>query len=208
MDVVLDNYELMSIIWSYLDVPTIGVLASVSPMTFRLYKELYKKRLDKEYIEPCKLKFEQYMEKISIYVTTLYPTIDNENKHSVYIKHTVTLTNYLIKDNNWLAIINDFDLMESMFYYFSQAFEILSYHLKYVRSVNNLNLETYKNYEIMIRNLNKIKRYLYVVYPNNYNVKELSMMAKFKNIKKIYKRNRSSLIASLRRPKDEIYAIQ
>ena len=36
MDVVLDNYELMSIIWSYLDVPTIGVLASVSQITQQL----------------------------------------------------------------------------------------------------------------------------------------------------------------------------
>lgn len=204
MDLVLNNYELMNIIWSYLDVPTIGVLASVSPMTFRLYKELYKKRLDKEYIEPCKLNFDKYLETTRTYINNTYPTIDDEDKHSVCIKKTILFSNSLIKNNGWLAIINDLDLMENVFYYFSLVSKILSYH----RTMNDFNEETNKNYEIMTRNLNKIKRYLYVVYPNEYNVEELRMFAKFKNIKKIYKRNRSSLIGSLRRPKHETYVIQ
>ena len=59
--IVFDNYDICYIIWKYLDLPTIGVLSSVSKLTFQLYKDLYKKRINIEFMDKAYEVFNNYI---------------------------------------------------------------------------------------------------------------------------------------------------
>ena len=75
-------------------------------------------------------------------------------------------------------------------------------------AMTNVNQNMNKNLLIKIEGIkSRIIPYLYVEYPDRYNIETLKKMAKFKKIKGYYKMKRSKLIQALTRPSNESYFI-
>lgn len=196
--IVFDNYDICNIIWGYLDIPTIGMLSCVSRLTFQLYKDIYRKKFNIEYIDKANIQFDNYIKYGERFIYHMY---DND-----IILHAMISVNQFLKpfieDNLWIALVNDFHLMEKIFYELS----FLNRSLKQMIS-SKLFEEAFKNeiYRKMLLSFDIIDNYMYIEYPEKYNVIELKQLASFKNIRKCHKKKRNQLIKSLTRPKDEIY---
>lgn len=208
MESVLNNYELIYKIWSFLDVPTIGSLAGVSKITYRLYKEMYDRRLLTEYIEPCRLRFGLFKEHVALYNSNNllfdHDYGNNNEIHQRCIRDTKDFVKFLLKDNNWISLVNDLKMMESIFYYLVHVFQIL-YHFN--KHLNEFTMDSKLKYTELLETTNLLKKYLYIEYPEKYNVSELRMFAKFKDTKHLYKKKRLQLVRILTRPENETYTL-
>lgn len=199
-DRVMSDYDLCSIIWSYLDVPTIGGLASLSKTSYRLYKETYPVRLHNEYIVPANRLFSMFSRKTTPLLRTLPELVTNDILVSL-VTEVVTLLTRFVNGRLWIALVNDIDLMEVMFY----ALAYIEKDLVCLKTTQVYQVFDSAIYYEAVALLDNIDSFLYVEYPDKFNIHDLKSLARFKKIKKYYKKNRSQLIRALRRPSDELY---
>ena len=202
MDVVFSNYDICCIIWDNLDAPTINSLAHLSKLFNKLNQDFYQKKLKSDYLDPANELYKQY--------------INNSNRLILYMEHDlvtynmvresmINVTNLIHKffeNNLWIALVNDFELMQDAFYHLT----FLNSSYNYYKCVPFFRIlfeeQLYKDTQDAF---DDIKQFLYVEYPLNFNVIELKQLARFKKVRKVNKKNRSQLIHSLRRPNDERY---
>ena len=204
MDIVFSNYDICYIIWNNLDAPTINSLAHLSKLFNKLNQDFYQKKLKSDYLDPANELYKQY--------------INNSNRLILYMEHDLVTYNMVkesminvtelihkfFENNLWIALVNDFDLMQDAFYHLTY----LNSSYNYYKCVSFLKfLFEEQLYKDVLNAFGDIKPFLYVEYPMNFNVIELKQLARFKRVRKVNKKNRSQLIHSLRRPNDETYIL-
>jgi len=198
--IVFDNYDICYIIWKYLDLPTIGVLSSVSKLTFQLYKDLYKKK-NIEFMDKAYEVFNNY---IKYGERLIYHIYDN----NIILNAMINVNHFMkafIEDNLWIVLVNDFHFMEKIFYelsFLNRTFKQLKSSKLFDEAFGT---ETYTNVQ---HSFDIIDNYMYIEHPEKYNVIELKHFASFKQIKNCHSKKRTQLISSLTRPKNEIYYLK
>ena len=204
MEEVFTNYDILWNILKHLDIFNLNAIASVSKLFNQLNVDMYTLRLKSTIIEPAQ-------ELFSNYITSIQPTINlinlNNNNHNYNLITDDDLYDFMTKLNNflstildsnlWIALVNNFILMENIFCHLSNIVVLFKY-LKFNTFDKELDCK-------MNANFKKIRKYLYVENPEFYTVEDLKLLCRFKNIKKNYKLKRSYLIKALKRPKDELY---
>jgi hypothetical protein len=196
--IVFDNYDICYIIWEFLDVPTIGALSSVSKLTFQLYKDVYKKRIKKEYIDKANGVFDIYIKHGERLIFHIYDSYIISNA----MIHVNQFMKEFIDEDLWIALVNDSHLMEKIFYelaFLNRSFKQLKSSKLFDEAFET---ETYTKVQHLFDSIDK---YMYIEHPEKYNVIELKHLASFKQIKKCHSKKRTQLISSLRRPKNESY---
>lgn len=202
MDIVFSNYDICSIIWKYLDAPTINSLSHLSKLFNELNKTFYQKRLKDDYIDPANKIYETYIDGSNLLV--FYMEADLITCHMIRdsMRNVTSLIRKFFINDLWIALVNDLELMENLFYHVS----FLNRSYNYYKSTMFFRfLFEEKIYKDVLDAFDDIKQFLYIEYPNKFNVIELKQLARFKNVRKVNKRNRSQLIHSLRRPQNERY---
>ena len=104
----------------------------------------------------------------------------------------------------WVVLIKDLEIMEKLFSYIVSYNAIFMTFTEMIFMTNTDRSLLTKIEGIKSRTLS----YLYVEYPEKYNMETLKKMAKFKKIKGYYKMKRIELIKALERPTDELYFIE
>ena len=114
---------------------------------------------------------------------------------------------FMIHVFNYIETILDFEKMEEYFKILSELHII--YKCYCINSYGNCNNNIVPlSIQMKIENIRKkICHYLYIEFPEKYNVETLRQFAKFKKIKHFYRMRRSALIRNLRRPANESYHI-
>lgn len=202
-DSIFSNYDLCSLIWSNLDLPTIGALSCLSKTTYRIYTDTYHIRLQKDFIIPANELFITYFSVTKPLLITTYDRVTNETITQIML-NIITLLDPFVNNQLWIALVNDLELMEDMFYSIAYIEQSLKYS-KHTNLYDVFHTDLYNKVKVYF---DKINQYLYVEYPSQLNVNELKVLAAFKHIKKYYKKNRSQLIYSLKRPPNELYFLQ
>lgn len=204
MDVVFGNYDICSIIWDNLDAPTINSLAHLSKLFNKLNQDFYQKKLKSDYLDPANDLYKQY--------------INNSNRLILYMEHDLVTYNMVresminvtalihkfFENNLWIALVNDFELMQNTFYHLTFLNSSYNYYKRVPFFRFLFEEQIYKD---VLDAFDDIKQFFFVEYPINFNVIELKQLARFKKVKKVNKKNRSQLIQSLRRPNDERYIL-
>lgn len=207
MDFVFTNYDILSKILENVDIFTLNAIASVSKLFNKINVDMYNKKLKSTIIEPANINFKNY-------IISIQPTIDLINLHNANNYHILisdedlyslmiymnNLLESFLKTTLWIALVNDFMLMENLFCHLANIEIFLQYVRKY--NLNNVNKELEQK---LIKNLQSIKQYLYIENFDFYTVEDLKILCKFKNIKKYYKLKRIHLTKALTRPKNELY---
>lgn len=202
MDIVFGNYDICSIIWKYLDAPTINSLSHLSKLFNELNKTFYQKKLKDDYIDPANKIYETYIDGSNLLVFYMEADLVTYNMIRDSMRNVTSFIRKFFMNDLWIALVNDLDLMENLFYHVS----FLNRSYNYYKSTMFFRfLFEEKIYTDVLDAFDDIKQFLYIEYPNKFNVIELKQLARFKNVRKVNKRNRSQLIHSLRRPQNERY---
>lgn len=205
MDIVFQNYDICHNIWIFLDAPTINSLASVCKLFNQLNKDLYNTKLEDDIVIPAKDYFDRYMEETNDLIYFWDSNLMSTNILINCINNLNSLLGIFIDKNLWIALVNDFDLMESLFVHLVFINNAFTYYNTYP-NLNSVFQSTH--YSQMKKLCEKIQNYLYVENPKTFSNTDLKQMAKFKRIKKYYKMNRSKLLYHLKRPKHELYFLK
>ena len=204
MDIVFSNYDICCIIWDNLDAPTINSLAHLSKLFKKLNNTFYKKKLKDDYIDPVNEIYNNYMYDTNILIFYMETDLITFNMIRDSMINVTSLINQFFIDNLWISLVNDLELMQNIFYHLC----FLNRSYNYYKSTMFFRfLFEEQIYKDVLNAFDDIKQFLYIEYPNSFNVTELRQLARFKNVRKVNKRNRSQLIHSLRRPNDEIYIL-
>ena len=125
-DSVFSNYDLCSLIWSNLDLPTIGALSCLSKTTYRIYKDTYHTRLQNDFIIPANKLFITYFSVIKPLLVTTYDRVTNDTITQIML-NIITLLDPFVNNQLWIALVNDLELMEDMFYSIAYIEQSLKY---------------------------------------------------------------------------------
>lgn len=196
----MSNYDLCLLIWSNLDLPTIGALACLSKTTYRIYKDTYRVRLNNEFIIPANKLFNTYFSITKPLLMTTYDRVSNDVITQI-MQNVCLLLDPFVNNQLWIALVNDLELMEDVFY----SIAYIEKSLKYSYQTNLYTVFHTDLYTKVKEYFDKIDKYFYVEYPSKFNVTDLKVLANFKKVRKCYKKNRSQLIYSLKRPTNESY---
>ena len=184
--------------------PTINSLAHLSKLFNQLNNTFYKKKLKDDYIDPVNEIYNNYMYDTNILIFYMETDLITFNMIRDSMINVTSLINQFFIDNLWISLVNDLELMQNIFYHLC----FLNRSYNYYKSTMFFRfLFEEQIYKDVLNAFDDIKQFLYIEYPNSFNVTELRQLARFKNVRKVNKRNRSQLIHSLRRPNDEIYIL-
>lgn len=213
MEVVFTNYDILYNILTKLDIFTLNAIASVSKLFYKINDNVYDIQLKSNIIQPANIIFNNY--KLLIQPTIDLININNNNIVDNFYR-LISDDDFRILSNNinnllesflnttlWIALVNDYVLMENIFYHLAN----IDIFLKYIKDCKFYNIDEYLD-NLLTKNLKKIKQYLYVENFFFYDVKSLKILCKFKNIKNYYKLKRFYLVKALTRPKNEVYYLE
>lgn len=209
MEKVLSNYDTLYEILNNLDIFNLNAISCVSRLFNKISNDIYYIKFKQTIIQPSNLMFKNYIISIQpiINLITIY---NNENYYMLISDNDLfnlmtNMNNFLKSILNtylWIALVNDFILMENIFCHLANINIFFEYLKEYNLNTFNTDLDNE-----LIANFNRIKKYLYIENSNFYKVDDLKLLCRFKNIKKYYKLKRFYLIKALTRPKNELYFI-
>ena len=207
MDQVFSNYDILYIILNNLEIFNLNAISNVSKLFNKINNDIYHTKLKQTIIKPSNLMFKNYITNIQP-IINLINIHNNENYYLLIsdndLYNLMTTMNDFLKSilntSLWIALVNDFTLMENIFCHLAN----IDIFFKYIKEYNLNNFDT-SLYDELNFNFNRIKKYLYVENSNFYKVDDLKLLCRFKNIKHYYKLKRLYLIKALTRPQNEIY---
>lgn len=213
---IFDYTDIADIIFDMLDFATISAVAPVCKRFAVLSKKHYPKRLQSDIIDPAKRDFNKFFDStMCSYVADHYFSIVffvHINNFTRVLERFEAFATCFLEDNYWLLLLNDFDVMESMFIFVSRINYLMETHKNDLFFNNGFsNTEYYERVTLYYRLhglFDSLDAYLYMEYPERYGISEVHMMARFKKIKKHWGMKKTALVRALRRPVDEVYYLQ
>ena len=204
MDIVFSNFDICSIIWKQLDAPTINSLRHLSKLFNELNKTFYQNKLREDYIDPANKIYENYIEGSDLLIFYMEADLVTYNMLRDSMRNVTSLIKQFFINNLWIALVNDLELMQSLFYHLG----FLNHSYNYYKATMFFRfLFEEQIYKDVLNAFDDIKQFLYIEYPIQFNVIELRQLARFKNVRKVNKKTRSQLIHNLRRPHNERYIL-
>lgn len=196
MDIVFDNYELTFLILKNLDSISLNTIGPVSQNFNRASKEMYQSKMDEEYIKPAKQLYETHLLEYTRLHNGTY-LLDEFVNISYCVKEFI---NEFLDKKYWIALVNDIDFMEEIFVHIALIYNDFSFVGVLIRRSGDRRIIESELYDEVMEIIEKIKPYLYIEYPDNYDIEKLREFAIFKNVKKCKNMKRSKLISFLSRP--------
>lgn len=193
---VMESEDLLDYILSFLEYYDVSGCALVNKLFHKISSRMYTIKINKTLYDPFNELYKSTMQK------TMVKTINVRNYYEVceiffdFIDRTVK--------EYWVVLIKDLEIMEKLFSYIVSYNAIFMTFTEMIFMTNTDRSLLTKIEGIKSRTLS----YLYVEYPEKYNMETLKKMAKFKKIKGYYKMKRIELIKALERPTDELYFIE
>lgn len=178
MDIVLSNYDLVNHILQFLDYQTISSVGLVNRLFNEVSLQLYPIAWKLQIVDPFH----------NITVPVIKKYYEYIRYRDIHISFMTIMTSL---KNVWPILVKDFEIMEMVFLLFVQHDERHIQYQEYPKEYNNLK--------------QKFAKLFYIEYPEKYYTYQLKQFAKYKQIKQYHSKNRSQLIKSLKRPKNESY---
>ena len=207
---IFDYPDMCREIFKKLDFATISAIAPVCKLFAEIAKECYEEKLQEEIILPSKALFEDFKPTMYYWMGRYY--ISTRDSFIDMLIRFERFTKPFIDEEKqyWVALVNDFEMMETIFLFIAHIENLLEnvkwiwrFYPRYkdVPERNDMYLRLQDIFDIL-------DTYMYVDYPSKYNVDQLRSMAKFKKVKKYSTLNRAKLINALKRPKNEVYYLR
>jgi hypothetical protein len=184
------------------------VIKPVSKLFAQISDECYRERFDKEITTPASLLVDE-IEHECAYVHRNLTTL-NINDTIALLEDMYENLQPFIKENLWIALVHDIDMMEHMFQLLADVNGLLEKHKKrYQFSPESLQFPgRHALYTKIQWTFDQLDKYLYVECPEKYNVLQLKQFARFKKINGFFIMKRRDLINMLSRPCDMLYYLE
>lgn len=215
---VFESEDIVEHIISYLPYYMVSGLGPVNKTCSMVSRRLYASKRQSELVQPFTDVYDDILNTVKLFnnssMTVRNMICRNNCCMSTTCKHNVcnmvnvfNYTETILNKNLWVVLVNDFERMEEYFKILSELYILYKCYCtnRYGNSNNNI---VPLSIQMKIEDTRKkICDYLYIEFPEKYNVETLRQFAKFKNIKHFYRMKRIALIRHLKRPVNESYYI-